>query len=300
MDQFTRAFYETKYELIFIKSTGEAFQDLFAEIMEKRYPEDFIRTRPWGIRGDRKNDGYLKSKRMLFQVYAPNEMTEAVTISKMEEDYTGALPHWNQYFDTWTFVHNSRVGLGPVQTQKLLELGQREPKLNVIQWGYAELRIEVFQLDIHSLATVLGYVPTRTELLNVKAENILKVITEMIQSKPPVDLSIHPLRGNKIAYNKLSNNTSVLLQAGREGASKVDWFFKSHSDKTLGDKLAESLSTQYQSLRDQGLAPDDIFARLYHYVGGDVRGSSEYEAAVLAVLAYYFELCDIFEEPKAT
>ena len=35
--------------------------------------------RPWGDRGDRKNDGFLKSERRL-QVYAPNEMSEAKAI----------------------------------------------------------------------------------------------------------------------------------------------------------------------------------------------------------------------------
>jgi hypothetical protein len=57
VDQFTQAFYELKFRNAFLESRGEAFQDLFSSIMEKRYPGDFIRTRPWGNQGDRKNDG---------------------------------------------------------------------------------------------------------------------------------------------------------------------------------------------------------------------------------------------------
>ena len=68
MDQLRRAYYEVVFERDFIKKKGAAFQDFFSEIMGKGYPEDFIRTRPWGRSGDRKNDGYLKSRRILFQV----------------------------------------------------------------------------------------------------------------------------------------------------------------------------------------------------------------------------------------
>ena len=61
--------YEKLFEVAFLRRKGDAFQDFFADIMERCYPGDFMRTRPWGKIGDRKNDGYLKSKRRLFQVY---------------------------------------------------------------------------------------------------------------------------------------------------------------------------------------------------------------------------------------
>jgi hypothetical protein len=67
--------------------------------MSKAYPGDFIPCRPWGNVGDRKNDGYLKSERILFQVYAPNEMKMAETVKKIEEDFTEALPYWQKDFD---------------------------------------------------------------------------------------------------------------------------------------------------------------------------------------------------------
>ena len=41
-------------------------------------------------------------------------------IAKIDEDFAGALPHWKEYFDQWVFVHNSKEGLGPDVTAKLL------------------------------------------------------------------------------------------------------------------------------------------------------------------------------------
>src|SRR5689334_11072685 len=110
MDVIARSHYELRFRVEFLERKGIEFQGFFATIMEKRYPEDFIRVRPWGSAGDWKNDGYLKSQRKLFQSYAPNELTANECVSKIDEDFSGALPYWKQHFNTWVFVHNSRDG----------------------------------------------------------------------------------------------------------------------------------------------------------------------------------------------
>jgi hypothetical protein len=123
VDPISRAFYELRFELAFLKTKGDAFQDFFSSIMEKVHPADFQRVRPWGRIGDWKNDGYLRSERTLFQIYAPNEMTSAEAIRKIDQDFAGALPYWKDYFATWVFAHNARIGLGPEITERLLSLG---------------------------------------------------------------------------------------------------------------------------------------------------------------------------------
>ena len=64
----------------FLVKNGNEFEDWFSEIMELRYPGDFTRVSPWGADGDQKNDGYLRSKRMLFQVYAPETLQESSSV----------------------------------------------------------------------------------------------------------------------------------------------------------------------------------------------------------------------------
>src|SRR5439155_23052641 len=87
VDDITRSHYEHKFEIAFLKAKGDAFQTLFENLMGKAHPADFIPCRPWGNVGDRKNDGYLKSERTLFQVYAPNEMNAAESTAKIDEDF---------------------------------------------------------------------------------------------------------------------------------------------------------------------------------------------------------------------
>lgn len=98
MDPQARMYYEQRFTIQWLEAKGLAFQDLFASVMSKAHPGDFMPCRPWGAIGDRKNDGYLKSERTLFQVYAPNEMSQAVTLRKLVADFTAALPHWRAYF----------------------------------------------------------------------------------------------------------------------------------------------------------------------------------------------------------
>ena len=160
MDDITRSHYEHKFEIAFLKAKGGAFQTLFEQLMGKAYPADFIPCRPWGNAGDRKNDGYLPSERTLFQVYAPNEMTAAAAIAKMEEDFSGALPHWRQHFDKWVFVHNAHDGLSPQIIGKLIELEQKHSPLKVTHWSLEELRQRLRRIPLDGLQAMFGYAPT--------------------------------------------------------------------------------------------------------------------------------------------
>src|SRR5216684_4187790 len=115
------------------------------------HPSDFMPCRPWGAVGDRKNDGYLKSERLLFQVYAPNELKVSQTIAKIREDFTEALRQWKDHFDTWVFVHNTTAGLPPDVMSTLLDLQQHHPHITVTHWGFEELVLRFRKLSSDAL-----------------------------------------------------------------------------------------------------------------------------------------------------
>ena len=139
-DRYQQISYEKDFRIKFLETRGDAFQRLFEMLMGKVYPNDFIACRPWGKIGDRKNDGYLASKRMLFQVYAPNEMSADKAVSKVNEDFEGGKKHWEKYFDEWFFVHNTHDGrLSPQVIERLEKLKQENPQIRVEHWGYEEL-----------------------------------------------------------------------------------------------------------------------------------------------------------------
>lgn len=295
MDNLTRAYYEVVFERDFLKKKGKAYQDWFSEIMEKCHPGDFQRVRPWGNVGDRKNDGYLKSERKLFQVYAPNELSAADALEKIDEDFAEALPHWEEHFDEWVFVHNSRDGLGPQVTKRLLELENSNSPLKVYPWGFEELRQKVFKLAEEDLVSLLGPAPTNRDLLNLRFEHLQIVLQTIAREKVPLEQDIRPVPADKVETNKLSDNVVTLLRAGSRRSVLVKQFFEKWHDPTFGDQVAEAFKRHYQKLKDAGLPPDLIFQELQAFAGGSRLNTPDHQAAVLAVLAYYFEQCDIFE-----
>ncbi len=296
MDAITRAYYEMAYKLAFHTKKADEFQDFFSAIMEKCYPGDFTRVRPWGNVGDKKNDGYLKSKRMLFQVYGPNDMEAAKTISKIDEDFNGALPHWQAHFSTWVFVHNSASGLGPDVLKKLLDLETATLGLTVTNWGYEELRQETFALEEAELASLFGPAPSHQGMVNLGLAELAPVLDQLAMVPANDDPDLRPVPADKLQRNMLSAHVADLLKAGMSRADLVARYFG--AQPTRQDRIAESFRAKYQGLRDEGLAPDEVYVGLQRFAGGTTVPSPGRQSAVLAVLAYFFEACDIFERPE--
>ncbi|MBZ0297435.1 MAG: hypothetical protein K8L99_33055 [Anaerolineae bacterium] len=298
MDSTAKYHYEVVFERDFLKKKGEEYQDFFSTIMEKCYPGDFIRTRPWGNLGDRKNDGYIRSKRILFQVYAPNEMSAKEALKKINEDYEEAKPYWTPHFDQWVFVHNSRNGLGPEITRKLLELDKLRPP-NVTHWGYQELWNEASQLDDINMQSLFGPAISWKDMLQLSMENIRHVLSYIAENSIALDTDLRPFRlEDKIQANGLSLHVQNLLKLGMQGSFNVKNFFSKWHDVTYGERIAEAFKKRYVQLKDSGESPDQIFIHLWEFAGGREAVNPGELVAVYAILFYFFENCDIFERPR--
>ena len=291
-----QAYYESRFENFLRKAKGDEFQDLFERLMGLAYKADFMATRPWGNRGDRKNDGFLKSEKRLFQVYAPYKMTEAKAIKKITEDFEGAKQYWGTHFNKWVFVHNAFDGLPPHVQKVLLDFEDINPGITLEPWGMEELRTVFRKIDEDDLVTWLGAAPTDETRAKLGFQD-LKVVLESIttKSKPSHD-KVKDVPAKKIEANALSESVATLLKSGMGKAPLVKEFFEGWHDEMLGERVAEAFKAKYRKLREN-MTPNEIFEELQTWAGGEERGASEHQLAVLTVLAYYFERCDIFEEP---
>jgi hypothetical protein len=263
--------------------------------MEKRYPGDFIRVRPTGSVGDKKNDGIVPSKRMLFQCYAPFELRAAACVAKIDEDFNGALVHWQKYFDTWVFVHNGRSGLGPDVTRKLLDLSAAHKDIRVISWGFEELGQEVAGLEEPALASLFGPAPSRRSMLNLGLSDLAPVLDHIARLSPTGDADLRPVPVDKLQHNRLSTDVAMQLKYGMHRAPLVRKYF--HRTPREQDKLAASFRMEYSRLREREASPDEIFWALQMFAGGERLSTPTRLSAILAVLAFFFEECDIFDRP---
>lgn len=291
------AYYEQKFENEFLRAKGDAFQIFFERLMGLAYKTDFMACRPWGNQGDRKNDGFLKSERRLFQVYAPNEMNEAKAKGKITKDFRGAKVHWGTYFDKWVFVHNATDGLPPHVQQLLLDFEAANPGVQVQPWCLEELRLIFRKLSAEDKASWFGPALTDVTRINLAYADLRSVLERLAALPVPPMTDVRDVPAGKIEANALSEAVARLLKEGMIKSPLVAEFLNQWHDETLGERLAEAFKAEYCRLRGQN-GPNQIFAEIQSWAGGDQRGTPEHELAVLAVIAYYFERCDIFEEPR--
>ncbi len=294
-----QAYYEQKFENAFLRAKGAAFQDFFEKLMGLAYKADFMACRPWGNRGDRKNDGFLKSEQRLFQVYAPNEMTEAKAITKIREDYEGAKVYWGKHFDKWVFVHNAVVGLPPHVQQVLLDFEKENPGITLEPWGLEELRVVFRHLTPEDMQSWFGDALTAETKARLGFKDLQVVLETLADRSAPSGQPVRDVPRGKIEANALSKSVAILLKEGMAKAPLVEDFFNQWHDATLGERTAKSFRAKYESLRES-LTPNQVFAKLQAWAGGVDRSTPEHELAVLSVMAYYFERCDIFEEPGSS
>jgi hypothetical protein len=293
----SEAYYEQKFENEFLRAKGDAFQTFFERVMGLAYKADFMACRPWGNQGDRKNDGYLKSERRLFQVYAPNEMDSAKAKAKITEDFEGAKVHWRSHFDSWVFVHNAADGLPPHVQELLLNFEIANPGIKLQPWCLEELRPVFRMLSNDDKSSWFGLAPSEETKVRLGFAD-LKVVLERIAALTASQMTdVKDVPAGKIEANALSEAVSRLIKEGMIKSPLVADFLSTWHDETLGDRLAEAFKAEYRRLRDD-YTPNQTFAELQSWAGGDSRGSPEHELAVLTIIAYYFERCDIFEEPR--
>lgn len=262
MDALTKAFYELWFKTEFLQTKGLAFQTLFATIMGKAHPVDFIACRPWGAIGDRKSDGFLRSERLLFQVYAPNELRASRTIRKIREDFSQALPHWKTHFDTWVFVHNTIDGLPPDVIRTLLELECDHAPLKVKTWGYEELLLRFRRLSDDDLVSLYGAPPARDAMSTMltgesgpSAATALTIIVPIYNEAEHIPGLVQGLRGTGLTdrYDILicddasADNSVALLQDECYGLPRITLFRSTVNTRKVGaiERMARMVRTPF-------------------------------------------------------
>ena len=295
LDEIQRYAYGLKFENEFMHKRAMEFDSWFSRIMAHAFPEDFEPVRPYGRQGDFKCDGFRRSDGTVFQCYAPDKMKLAVLVKKIKSDFNGAVVHWGTKMRRWEFVHNDRRGLPARVTMLLADLRATYPKITLAVCGYAELRNVTIRLDLEKLQDLFGLVPSGREVRQLDFQALEPVLQDIQRDEPDLQGSITVPSVAKLERNALSQDAAGLLRLGRQRENLVEKFFDNFPDPTLGEEIAQGFRVRYEALKENGLTSDEIFGRLQEFAGG-MTGDPSRQAAVVAVLSYFFERCDIFED----
>lgn len=179
----------------------------------------------------------------------------------------------------------------------LLDFEAANPGITLEPWGLEELRLIFRRLSTDDLAAWFGPAPTEDTKARLGFKDIQIVLESLVGKAATSASPIKDVPPGKIEANDLSEAVTVFIKNGMVKAPLVSAFFETWHDETLGERLAVAFRTEYERLRG-AMHPNRIFSELQTWVGGDQIGTAEHQMAVLTVLAYYFERCDILEEPK--
>lgn len=295
MDETQRSSYGLRFENMFLRQKGKAFEALFARVMGHGFAGDFRPVRPYGPQGDLKCDGYRASDGTVFQCYAPDSIKLADLLKKMDEDFHGAVAEWGGSMRRWEFVHNDVRGLPAEANRKLEELRASHPNIHLAVFGEAEMRQVVMGLALHQLEDLFGVVPSQRTLERLDFAALRPVLIAIQRREPGAEPPVGVPSPLKLQGSGLSIDAAGLLRQGRRREKLVEELIDAWPNPNFGEEIAEGFRARYRSLKAIGLDPDQIFSQLQAFAGG-MDGEPSHQGAVLAVMSYFFERCDIFED----
>lgn len=301
-------------------SVGMGFQNLFSEIMRYARP-DFTPVKPQGREGDWKNDGHEPATGRYYQVYAPEQFDEAVAVKKLQEDFAGLLAKWGDTavypngVQEFYFVINDAYRITPGSyptTIAALEMLRQEHGLKVCKpFLSKDLEDILLALSEDKIIAVLGFPPNPADIKVLPFTLVNEVIRHIVENTGPRSLQQNlnnPDFDEKIVFNGLAV-TGYLLQDGAYRRGSLEDYFGSQSNFTRQD-VRDHLKALYEESKI--LLSGDSFAnsitadsQLFYILEritptppeANPRLVKELQDAALVVMAYFFEACDIFEEP---
>jgi len=125
----------------------------------------------------------------------------------------------------------------------------------------------------------------------------LEVITKYLTSAtaPKEEyLTVIPPK-EKIRKNNLSSEVENLITMGMLRVNEVKEYLNRNPDPNFSERLRTVFVEKYKTSKDEGLTEDALFYGLLEFASN---GSQELkiQAAGLAVLTYFFEICEVFEK----
>jgi len=286
-----------RFKLKIHESNGQEFEDLFTSIMN--YAEQgFQAIKPWGNIGDRKNDGYIKSAGIFFQVYAPEDITRSYVqvVNKIKTDFEGLKKQWTPINEFYFVVNDKYKGVN-ADCEQAIQAIKKEHGLNDAGFKTAkDLENLLFSLDDDQIFSVIGFLPDPEKItLDFSILNeIIKHLMKLPLSREGDSLIVYPDWDDKIQINNLGRIESQYLNTASFQVASLDNYLKNESI-FFAEGIKDQIRNVYKNL-ENNYSGNDLFWEIVTKISP--RQDSSIQTSVIILLAKYFETCDIFKEPK--
>lgn len=167
---------------------------------------------------------------------------------------------------------HTRIDKNPVDfsVEKLMELKHAHEK-----WVIDTLQLSMIKIDFSELDVICKYLKSTSIMI---LENTIVV--------PPEE---------KIKKNNLSLEVGNLITIGMLQSKLVKDYLNRNPDIEFSERLRAGFVTRYQKLVSDGFKGDSLFYELFHFATNNSLEPGT-RAAGLAVLTYFFQICEVFEK----
>lgn len=290
------------FQVEVLKRDGQAYEDFFVKIMQHHNP-NFLPVKAHGQFGDRKNDGFDKTTGTYYQVYAPEDLVKRKNnaVKKFREDFKGLYEYWHDSISPvrrFYYVLNNKYRPVPqILYPVAMEIEKEYPGVKIALLLNQALEEIFISLPDDKIYDIIGFIPDPQNIQLLDFEAMNEVIGYLLASESPYakeDLP-EPDFERKIVFNKLSKRPANLLRTGNYQVSDLEEYFVRQSE------LKEILRKKFNHLYKKGLdavpgkltRSDTVF--FYILENACPKKTKPLQDAVLVLMAYYFEYCDIYE-----
>lgn len=286
------------FKLKIHESNGQAFEDLFTAIMH--YSEaDFQAIKPWGNIGDRKNDGYIKSKGIFFQVFAPEEISKSYVnvVKKLHEDFNGLLAQWSPIREFYFVVNDKYHGVNADCEQAIQTLKKEYQLINTGFKTAAGLENLLFALDDDQIVTVIGFLPdpAMIQLDYAVLSEIINHLMQLSLPKTPDSAIVYPDWDEKIIFNQLGTLEAQYLNNGFLQIGLLEEYLNNQS-QFFADEVKNKIREIYIECGKKHSGNALFWEMVNKRIS--TKAETRFQTASIVLLAKYFETCDVFEEPQ--
>ena len=288
------------------KSDGNNFENLFTRVMQAK-DHSFRQVKPQGQLGDKKNDGFIADKGEFYQVYAPEDLSanDTKALEKLNEDFKGLIDYWPQHGFTvkkFRYVVNDKYkNVGPGVYAGVQSLKTANPSIDIGLLTSVDLTNIFKSLSDDDKIDVLGPNPELTQdfydakVMHDIVEYVMNSKLDPLMVQIPNDVDFQ----KKLDYNKLNDHIKQLLKNALIRICDVEDYFNINVDFQK-DELRNRMSGFYQKacvdVADSDNHPNEVFISLYENLCPKTSSTSA-KNAILVLIAYYFQTCDIFKVP---
>ncbi|GAA2543553.1 hypothetical protein GCM10010423_48200 [Streptomyces levis] len=287
-------FYRKLYEL-----EENAFETFFHNLMRAAH-SDYTAIRAYGNIGDRGADGMALCAGKLYACFGPRVPNIERLNRKFNSDLASALRQRPGEFDTFSFVHNDRIGLHPDLASTLRGARIAHPDIKFETLDPVGLWRIFRKLDLEDAEDILGCeIPVSDAVYGIGVDDLKPLLDHVNEHRrrdnetgPPPN----PSR-DKLEFSNLDEDNQEALVQGMKHSPLVRQYYDLRNFPLEEADTAQGFREEYIEIKREVSDPDLIIERLKWYVIGNRLANERQLRAMWVVLAYFFERCHVFENP---